>query len=74
VHSTPAKSLSKQLRSDTEGIRISNMAWFKNLTPSLALFVRLVISAKGATVHGGHNIENIVDGEAVSVDPIVSNV
>jgi hypothetical protein len=50
------------------------MAWFENLTPSLALFLRLVLSVKGATIHGEHNIENTVGGEAVSVDPIVSNV
>jgi hypothetical protein len=31
----------------------------------------LVLSAKGAAAHGGHNMEKIVEGEAMSVDPIV---
>jgi hypothetical protein len=44
---------------------------FRNLTPSLALSIGLVLSAKGAAAHGGHNMEKIVDGKAMSVDPIV---
>jgi hypothetical protein len=47
------------------------MARFRNTTPSLALSIGLVLSAKGTVAHGGHNMEKIVDGEAMSVDPIV---
>jgi hypothetical protein len=41
------------------------------LTPSLALFIGLVLSAKGAAAHGGHNMEKIQTGESMSADPIV---
>jgi hypothetical protein len=44
---------------------------FRNITPSLALTIGFILSAKGAAAHGGHNMEKIVDGEAMSVDPIV---
>ena len=47
---------------------------FRDLTPSLALSIGLILSAKGVAAHGGHNMEKIVDGEAMSVDPIVSRL
>jgi hypothetical protein len=47
---------------------------FRNPTPSLALSIGLILSAKGAAAHGGHNMEKIVDGEAMSVDPIVGGL
>jgi hypothetical protein len=43
----------------------------RNLTPTLALSIGLLLSAKGTAAHGGHNMEKIVEGEAMSVDPIV---
>lgn len=39
--------------------------------PFWALSLGLVVFAKGTAAHGGHNMEKIVDGEAMSVDPIV---
>jgi hypothetical protein len=39
--------------------------------PFWALSLGLVVFAKGTAAHGGHNMEKIADGEAMSVDPIV---
>jgi hypothetical protein len=50
------------------------MDGFRSLTPSLALSIGLVLSAKGAAAHGGHNMEKIQTGEAMSADPIVSRL
>jgi hypothetical protein len=47
---------------------------FRSLKPSLAFSIGLVLSAKGTAAHGGHNMEKIVDGEAMSVDPIVGSL
>jgi hypothetical protein len=47
---------------------------FRSLTPSLAFSIALVLSAKGAAAHGGHNMEKIVDGKPFSEDPIVGRL
>jgi hypothetical protein len=47
------------------------MACFKNFMPFLAFSLGLVLFPQGTAAHGGHNMEKIVEGEAMSVDPIV---
>lgn len=46
------------------------MASLRNLTPSLALFAGVVLSARGVHAHG-HDMSKIQDGEFVSPEPIV---
>jgi hypothetical protein len=52
------------------------MAGFRSRVPSSLLlgFVGILTSARGVVAHGGHNMEKISEGEAMSQEPLVRQI